>query len=93
MLSVCGLVCDECRAFNTVCKGCLEEKGKPFWTKDAGKKFCDIYSCCYRKKLAHCGKCDEVPCELFRQFKDPLLTKEQFEQSVQDRADRLKEAE
>jgi hypothetical protein len=93
MLSICGLECDKCRAFNTVCKGCQPENGKPFWTKDEGKRFCEMFSCCvYKKKLNHCGECAEVPCRYFRQFKDPLLTKEEAEKALEARVQRLRDA-
>ena len=93
MISVCGLECDTCRAFGTVCKGCREENGKPFWTKNEGKRFCDMFSCCvYKKKLNHCGECDALPCQFFHQYKDPLLSKEEFEKALAERVERLKDA-
>ena len=92
MISVCGLECDTCRAFGTVCKGCRPENGKPFWTKNEGKRFCEMFSCCiYKKKLNHCGECEQVPCKHYRQSKDPLLSEEEFEQALEARVDRLKD--
>jgi len=93
MLSVCGLVCDTCRAYGTVCKGCRPENGKPFWTKNEGKRFCEIFSCCiYKKKLNHCGECTEIPCQLYMQSRDPLLSEEEAERVMRERADRLRDA-
>jgi hypothetical protein len=93
MISVCGLECDACRAFGTVCKGCRLENGKPFWTKNEGKRFCEMFSCCvYKKKLNHCGECEEVPCKYYRQAKDPLLSEEEFERALKERVDRLRDA-
>lgn len=93
MISICGIACDNCRAFGTVCKGCKPENGKPFWTKNEGKRFCEIFSCCiYKKKLIHCGECEEVPCKYFMQAKDPLLSEEEFERTLKERVERLRDA-
>lgn len=61
--SRCGILCGECAYREKMnCKGCSNIE-KPFWGKD-----CSVKTCCESKKLAHCGECNEFPCDMLRQF-------------------------
>ncbi|MBC2396246.1 DUF3795 domain-containing protein [Clostridium tetanomorphum] len=69
IISCCGVVCSECKFFLEDCEGCVGIKGKPFWLKYIDEDICNIYDCCINeRKLEHCGKCMDLPCE--RYFKD-----------------------
>jgi hypothetical protein len=99
-LSVCGIdctiACEECNKhneafFNNPCKGCNAMEGKLFWAKYLGLDTCPIYHCCMNEKqLKHCGQCSELPCEIHFSTKDPSMSDEQFEQSIKERVDVLK---
>lgn len=89
-VSCCGAECAACPLLGEVCQGCNTAKGRVFHAP-AGKA-CPIYACAVgRKKLATCGDCPELPCEIWRATRDPALSDEAFEQSVVNRARRLKE--
>ena len=61
--SRCGGLCSECdyREKNN-CGGCVNIT-KPFWGDSCGVK-----DCCEGKKLEHCGKCSDFPCELLIKY-------------------------
>jgi hypothetical protein len=91
MLSVCGLVCDECEFFNKTCTGCINVKGSTFWAADMPTKVCPLYDCSVNSKdLKNCGGCQELPCKLFLDMKDPNSTEEQHQESIKKRVALLK---
>lgn len=54
----CGLECSKCGSFqNQECKGCQEMKGTSFYGP------CKWYKCTQEKGFAHCGQCDDFPCD------------------------------
>jgi len=55
----CGLYCGECLRYEKTCKGCIPSDGRPSWGK------CETYACAAGKKIEHCGRCTEFPCNLF----------------------------
>ena len=61
--SVCGIDCDQCKYKEEQnCSGCKAKQGVVFWGK------CDLYACSKDKKLEHCGKCSEFPCEMLKEW-------------------------
>ena len=83
---VCGLYCGDCEHLGALCKGCGNEGGKPFWTAAIGMEICPLHDCCVNGKgLEHCGLCGEFPCEIFLTLRDPALSDEEFNQSLQKR--------
>lgn len=99
-VSVCGIDCDvariECNKHNEEfavepCQGCNAVKGKLFWAQYMGLDTCPIYNCCVNEKqLEHCGKCDELPCSIYFNTKDPSIPDDVFQQSILERAKILK---
>lgn len=79
-LSCCGLDCAAC----SMCKGCRETKGKPFYLpKD---KACAIYMCAvHEKNYEDCSKCKNLPCPVWRDTRDPSFTDEEFENNIIER--------
>lgn len=56
--SRCGLRCTGCRWKDSHgCGGCIATMGRPFHGE------CPVAACCQNKGLAHCGRCDVMPCE------------------------------
>jgi hypothetical protein len=54
-------------------------------------KVCPLYDCAVLKRnYSDCGDCDEVPCKMFREMKDPNSTDEEHQQGLIDRVARLK---
>jgi len=92
LLSSCGLICNECEFYNKTCNGCLAVKGQTFWAKEMmPDKTCPLYNCAINQRgYAHCGQCNELPCEMFRNMKDPNSTDEEHSQLLIDRSERLK---
>jgi len=91
ILSVCGLVCDNCEFFNVTCSGCQAVKGSTFWAKEMMPSgVCPLYDCSVnRKGLKNCGSCSELPCNTFIEMKDPNSTEEEHLLSIAERVDRL----
>ena len=83
MAPVCGIYCGSCEYLEGQCPGCGNVKGRPFWTSQMNVEVCPLYDCCVnRKRLEHCGLCDELPCELFTSFYDPSLSEAEARESV-----------
>lgn len=81
--AACGLFCGNCEHLDTKCKGCGIQKGKPFWTTMMKVECCPIYSCSVNtKQLEHCGLCNEFPCEIFNQLRDPSLSDEEAKNAL-----------
>ena len=82
----CGLYCGDCEYLGKSCTGCGHVEGKPFWTAQFNIPVCPIYDCCVNhKRLAHCGMCGELPCDIFLKLRDPSASDEQFERSLRER--------
>ena len=82
----CGLYCGDCEFLNKTCEGCSNVKGKPFWTKTYNIEVCPIYDCCVnQKQLEHCGFCEELPCKIFLNLRDPALSDKEFQVSINQR--------
>lgn len=88
-LSCCGTDCSECGCYRTICKGCNESMGKVFHAP-AGK-VCPVYGCSVqKKKLVNCAECDQLPCEIWRETRDPRLSDEAFRKSIEKRVKNLR---
>ena len=86
LASPCGLYCGPCEHLGEKCKGCGNQMGKPFWTDMMKIEICPLYDCCVHKRtLEHCGHCDQLPCDLFKNFYDPSLSPEEAKGSVLSR--------
>lgn len=89
-ITCCGADCSECGCYGNICKGCNELCGKVFHAPKG--KACPIYRCAVnRKHLTSCAKCEELPCTIWRETKDPQLTDEEFETDIQNRIRNLRE--
>ena len=87
-MSCCGTECRDCSFYGNMCQGCNECQGKVFHAP-AGKA-CPIYACSVnKKKLRNCGQCGEVPCDIWRETKDPQLSDEAFKKNIADRVKNL----
>ena len=95
ILSVCGLLCNECHFFDTECQGCYAVEGKTFWAKASSPDtFCPLYKCAViDNNYNSCGQCSELPCNKFIGLKDPEISDEQHYKSIDERASRLKDKE
>lgn len=92
MLSPCGVDCGICSEFQKSCAGCREIGGEVFWAEFMGKKVCPMYDCpVNEKKLNHCGECENLPCQHFYDCKDPSITDEEHEKSINERVELLRE--
>jgi hypothetical protein len=93
VLSACGLICDECEFYAQECDGCKMVKGQTFWAKEMmPNQTCPLFDCSVNQKgFESCGNCDELPCKLFREMKDPNSTEEEHQLSLVQRVARLKE--
>lgn len=88
-LSCCGTECVKCSCYGNLCKGCNEAAGKVFHMP-AGKA-CSIYQCSVGKcKFATCASCEKLPCEIWTATRDPQMSQEEFDASIQERVTNLK---
>jgi len=88
---VCGIYCGKCGYLGTQCKGCGYEDGKPFWTTQIPSGVCPIHDCCSnQKQMEHCGLCEEFPCNIFLELRDPNMSDEEFQKSLETRQETLK---
>lgn len=89
--SVCGLMCNDCKAFPEECRGCLAVKGMPYWTKDVTSNgICPLYDCAvYQKGYHHCGDCPELPCQMYFDLKDPGISDDEHQKLLKIRVANL----
>lgn len=88
-LSCCGTDCSKCGFYGGLCKGCNETCGKVFHAPEG--KACPIYQCAVQKhKFSTCADCDKLSCPIWRATKDPNMSDDEFEASIQNRVQNLK---
>ncbi len=88
---VCGIYCGNCSFLGEQCKGCGYVDGKPFWTAQIPSGICPIHDCCSnQKKMEHCGLCGDFPCKIFLELRDPNMSDEEFQESLNSRQEALK---
>ena len=89
-LSCCGTDCAACPFYGNKCPGCNASAGQVFHAPQG--KPCPIYACCVNQhRFATCAYCKELPCDVWRDTRDPSLSEQAFEQSIADRVARLQE--
>jgi hypothetical protein len=82
----CGYTCGECSHFKKDCPGCRQTNGTPFWIPKSDMKKCNVYDCCGNQKgLEHCGLCPQLPCDTFLKLRDPSMSDQEFENSLNER--------
>jgi hypothetical protein len=91
-ISACGLFCNECSFYTIECDGCFQVKGKTFWAADhTAKGVCPIFDCSINeKKFKSCGDCEELPCNIFTQLKDPNISDSEHQMFIQKRVAALR---
>lgn len=83
-LAACGQDCTACMLYGEICPGCNECSGRVFHAP-AGKP-CPLYACAVnQKRYTGCGGCDERPCLLWEQVRDPAFSEAEFRVSVSER--------
>lgn len=89
-ISICGSDCNKCYCFqNNMCKGCNACLGIVFHTDN---KECLIYNCCVTKNgFKSCLECNKIPCNIWKETRDPKFTDEEFEKNIEERIKLLKE--
>lgn len=89
-ISCCGTECRRCGYYGAMCKGCNESQGKVFHAPEG--KACPIYGCSVnRNRFVNCGECGQLPCSVWNAVKDPMLSEQEFENSIMERVRNLKE--
>jgi predicted DNA-binding protein (MmcQ/YjbR family) len=88
-LSCCGTDCTACPFHRKECDGCNASSGKAFHVPSG--KACPIYVCAVRKhRYVSCADCQALPCAIWTAVRDPQLSQQAFEQSVQQRLQALR---
>ena len=88
---VCGIYCGDCHFLGKECIGCGNVDGKPFWTTLMKIEVCPLHDCCRnQKQLEHCGLCKDLPCKTFLELRDPIMSDDEFIQSLDVRQKELK---
>lgn len=88
-LSCCGTDCTRCSCYGSMCQGCNEVCGKVFHAPQG--KACPIYACSVQKhKYASCRECENLPCKLWADTKDPAMSEEEFAANIRERTNHLK---
>lgn len=91
-ISLCGLDCGECEFFEKTCAGCYAVGGSTFWAQEMMPgKVCPLFKCAFTDhEYESCGDCNELPCALFLQMKDPSTSDEEHLKMIQVRVERLR---
>jgi hypothetical protein len=91
MICVCGAICTDCPELHQKCEGdCETMKGKVYWAQYVGAEVCPVYKCVSEHKYSSCADCDDIPCNLWFSLKDPALTDEEHQKSIEERVKLLK---
>lgn len=90
MICRCGADCETCQVYKDKCDGCEQIEGKVYWLEYIGSDVCPIYECGAEKGFAHCGYCDEIPCDIWYKLQDPAMTEDEHLQGIFERVRMLK---
>lgn len=84
-ISICGSDCSACYCYAAdMCKGCHASKGMVFHCPEG--EACAIYHCCVTEHgYLNCSECDQIPCALWRQTRDPKFSDAEFERNIEER--------
>lgn len=89
-LSPCGVDCQNCD-YRPKCQGCQALRGRVWWTSYYDFDTCPLHNCAVdEKKYRSCAECEDVPCNIWLDLKDPDLTEEEHKKSIEDRIKALK---
>ena len=90
-ISVCGADCGACSFMkDKTCKGCNASEGIVFHCPEGQE--CAIYNCCVNENYYDsCIDCADIPCKLWRKTRDPRLSDDEFEASIDERIERLEQ--
>ena len=92
-LSPCGCSCEKMDCKDSCGGNCHTCGGKPFYLKDFGVEVCPIFDCSVNKNGYYtCAECENLPCQLYYDWKDPSNTDEEHIQSIKNRTVLLKES-
>ena len=88
----CGAECSTCSFYKITCQGCASQAGKTFWAVEhMPDKICPLFDCAQnQKKIKNCGSCSELPCKMFTDLKDPSMSDEEHQKSIQLRISNLR---
>ena len=91
-ISACGLICSDCEFYEKTCNGCYAVQGSTFWAREMmPSKVCPLFQCAFNERgYESCGDCEELPCPMFLQMKDPALSDEEHERMIKVRVERLR---
>ena len=90
LLTPCGISCEIC-PLEQKCEGCRPTGGKPFYIDNFDADVCPIYDCSVNKNgYETCAECQQLPCQMFFDWKDPDMTDEEHRQAVESNVARLK---
>jgi len=90
-ISICGVNCATCKDFDTNCKGCNAIRGKVYWAPYMNLDSCPMYRCCKNEKhKSHCGQCNELPCSLYFETRDPSVSEAEHKAGISQRVEILK---
>ena len=91
-LSPCGINCGEFEACKEMgCSDCHEIKGKPSYLKDYDVETCPMYDCSVNQKgYQTCAECEELPCQIYQEWRDPSMSDEEHLNSINERVKTLK---
>ena len=54
-------------------------------------KTCPLFNCSVNEReYQHCGNCAELPCKMFKEFKDPDASEQEHEEYLVKRVELLK---
>jgi Uncharacterized protein conserved in bacteria len=88
-LTCCGTECEKCGVYGSLCQGCNEAGGKVFHAPEG--RPCPIYQCSVNKyKFASCAACENLPCQIWQDTRDPSLSQEEFDATVRSRVNNLR---
>jgi hypothetical protein len=91
MLCVCGASCDGCKELGKECPSdCNSIKGRVYWAKYLNKEVCPVYQCVDDHGYKNCGDCAQIPCRTWTELKDPSMSAEDHQKSIQTRVTILK---
>ena len=91
-LAPCGIKCGEYEACQAAgCSDCHTVQGKPFFLEDFGVEICPLYDCPVNKKgFNTCAECEELPCDIYYNWRDPSMSDEEHINSINERVKVLK---